>query len=57
MERRFVHMPVGRFGTLEEFAAAAAYLASDDAGFVTASSFPLNGGILGGFTVSTGTVY
>lgn len=50
-ERRFVHMPLGRFGTVEELAATAAYLASDDAGFVTASSFPLNGGIPNAFTV------
>ena len=28
--RRFVHMPMGRFGTLDELAATAAYLASDD---------------------------
>nr|WP_321985785.1 SDR family oxidoreductase [uncultured Lichenicoccus sp.] len=51
--RRFVHMPMGRFGTLEELAATAAYLASDDAGFVTAASFPINGGIPGAFTVAT----
>ena len=49
--RRFTHMPMGRFGTLEELAATAAYLASDDAGFVTAASFPLNGGISIAFTV------
>ncbi|TLU70884.1 SDR family oxidoreductase [Lichenicoccus roseus] len=50
--RRFVHMPMGRFGTVEEFAATIAYLASDDSGFVTASSFPLNGGIPAAFTVA-----
>jgi NAD(P)-dependent dehydrogenase (short-subunit alcohol dehydrogenase family) len=49
--RRFIHMPLGRFGTVDELAATAAYLASDDAGFVTAGSFPLNGGIPGAFTV------
>ncbi|MDR3461774.1 MAG: SDR family oxidoreductase [Beijerinckiaceae bacterium] len=52
--RRFVHMPMGRFGTIEELAATAAYLASDDAGFVTAASFPINGGIPGSFTVAAG---
>ena len=52
--RRFIHMPMGRFGTVEEFAATVAYLASDDAGFVTAPSFPLNGGIPGAFTVAPG---
>ena len=50
--RRFTHMPMGRFGTLEELAATVAYLASDDAGFVTASIFPINGGIPGAFTVA-----
>ena len=49
--RRFTHMPMGRFGTLDELAATAAYLASDDSGFVTASTFPLHGGIPSAFTV------
>lgn len=49
--RRFRHMPMGRFGTMEEFTATAAYLASDDAGFVTAATFPINGGIPNAFTV------
>jgi NAD(P)-dependent dehydrogenase (short-subunit alcohol dehydrogenase family) len=49
--RRFTHMPLGRFGTLDEIAGTVAYLASDDSGFVTASEFPINGGIPGGFTV------
>lgn len=49
--RRFTRMPMGRFGTLDELTATAAYLASDDAGFVTATSFPLNGGIPQAFTV------
>ncbi len=52
-ERRFVHMPLGRFGTVDELAATAAYLASDDAGFITASNFPLNGGIPNAYTVPT----
>jgi NAD(P)-dependent dehydrogenase (short-subunit alcohol dehydrogenase family) len=49
--RRFAHMPMGRLGTLDELAATVAYLASDDAGFVTASVFPINGGIPAAFTV------
>lgn len=53
-ERRFTHMPMGRFGTLDELAATAAYLASDDSGFVTASAFPITGGIPGAFTVASG---
>jgi NAD(P)-dependent dehydrogenase (short-subunit alcohol dehydrogenase family) len=50
-DRRFQHMPFGRFGSLDELAGTIAYLASDDAGFVTASSFPIDGGIQAAFTV------
>lgn len=49
--RRFIHYPVGRFGTLDEIAGTVAYLASDDSGFVTGSAFPLDGGITSAFTV------
>jgi NAD(P)-dependent dehydrogenase (short-subunit alcohol dehydrogenase family) len=51
VQRRFIHYPMGRFGSLEELAGTVAYLASDDAGFVTASVFPVNGGIPNAFTV------
>jgi NAD(P)-dependent dehydrogenase (short-subunit alcohol dehydrogenase family) len=43
--RRLVHIPMGRFGQAAEIAAAAAFLASDDASFVTASTFLVDGGI------------
>jgi NAD(P)-dependent dehydrogenase (short-subunit alcohol dehydrogenase family) len=43
--RRLVHVPMGRFGEPEEIAAAAAFLASDDASFVTAATFLVDGGI------------
>ncbi len=43
--RRLVHIPMGRFAEPEEIAAAAAFLASDDASFVTASTFLVDGGI------------
>jgi 3-oxoacyl-[acyl-carrier protein] reductase len=39
-------LPVGRFGDENEVAAAAVYLASDQAGFVTGSTLDLNGGRL-----------
>jgi NAD(P)-dependent dehydrogenase (short-subunit alcohol dehydrogenase family) len=42
---------MGRFGTPEEYAGTVAYLASDDSGFVTGCSFPLNGGITTAFSV------
>jgi NAD(P)-dependent dehydrogenase (short-subunit alcohol dehydrogenase family) len=50
-ERRFRHIPMGRFATPEEIAAAAAYLASDDAGYTTGSVLPVHGGIPGAYTV------
>ncbi len=44
-ERRLVHVPMGRFAEPEEMAAAVAFLASDDAGFITATAFVVDGGI------------
>jgi NAD(P)-dependent dehydrogenase (short-subunit alcohol dehydrogenase family) len=51
MARRFVHYPMGRFGTPQELAGTVAYLASDDAGFITGAAFPVDGGITSAFTV------
>jgi NAD(P)-dependent dehydrogenase (short-subunit alcohol dehydrogenase family) len=43
--RRLVHIPMGRFAEPREIAAAAAFLASDDSSFITASAFVVDGGI------------
>ena len=48
-ERRLVHVPAGRFAQPEEIAAAVAFLASDDASFVTAANFLVDGGITGAY--------
>ena len=47
--RRLVHIPMGRFGEATEIAAAAAFLASDDSSFMTASTFLVDGGISGAY--------
>jgi NAD(P)-dependent dehydrogenase (short-subunit alcohol dehydrogenase family) len=47
--RRLVHIPMGRFGEASEIAAAAAFLASDDSSFMTASTFLVDGGISGAY--------
>lgn len=47
--RRLVHIPMGRFGEPEEMASAVLFLASDDASFVTASTFLVDGGLSGAY--------
>ena len=46
--------PLKRFGTVEEVAAVAVMLASDEAGYVTGSEFNIDGGLLAGSAGSPG---
>ncbi len=43
--RRLVHLPMGRFAEPREIALGALFLASDDASYVTASTFLVDGGL------------
>jgi acetoacetyl-CoA reductase len=45
LEKRILPLiPVGRLGEPEEIARTVAFLAADDAGFITGSTFSVNGG-------------
>ena len=43
--RRLIHVPMGRFAHASELANAALFLASDEASYVTATTFMVDGGI------------
>ena len=38
--------PIGRMGTVQEIAALALYLCSDEAGFITGNDYPIDGGFI-----------
>jgi NAD(P)-dependent dehydrogenase (short-subunit alcohol dehydrogenase family) len=45
MERRLIHVPMGRFARAKEIAHGALFLASDDSSYVTGSTFLVDGGL------------
>jgi len=47
------HVPMGRYGTPEDIAAAAVYLAGDDSGYVTGHTLVVDGGFMAGGLLPT----
>jgi NAD(P)-dependent dehydrogenase (short-subunit alcohol dehydrogenase family) len=45
LERRMVHVPMGRFAQAQEIAQGALFLASDDSSYVTGATFLVDGGL------------
>jgi NAD(P)-dependent dehydrogenase (short-subunit alcohol dehydrogenase family) len=45
LNRRLVHIPIGRFGEAREIAQAVAFLASDESTYITGSTFLVDGGV------------
>jgi NAD(P)-dependent dehydrogenase (short-subunit alcohol dehydrogenase family) len=52
MQRLVAETPLRRFGTVEEVAAVAVLLASDEATYITGSEFTVDGGLLAGSAAS-----
>ncbi len=48
------YMPMGRLGRVEEVAAVALFLASDEASFVTGAAYPVDGGISAAYVIDDG---
>jgi NAD(P)-dependent dehydrogenase (short-subunit alcohol dehydrogenase family) len=48
--RRLVHVPSGRFASVDEIAGAALFLASDESSYVNATAFMVDGGISQAYT-------
>jgi NAD(P)-dependent dehydrogenase (short-subunit alcohol dehydrogenase family) len=53
-ERRLVHIPMGRFGTPEEIAQGALFLASDESSWMTGQSLVIDGGITAAYVTPEG---
>ena len=50
--RRFVHLPMGRLAEAKEIAAAALFLASDEASYVNGTTFLVDGGTAGAYVTA-----
>lgn len=53
-QRRLVHVPMGRFGQASEIAAAAVFLASDAASYVTGQDIRVDGGLTAAYVTPEG---
>jgi len=53
-ERNRAHMPMGRLGLPDEIAAAAAYLVSDEASYITGQAVNVDGGLTGAYLCPQG---
>ena len=51
-ERRLIHIPMGRFGLVEEIAEAAVWLASDESSYTTGAEFMVDGGITAAYVTA-----
>lgn len=52
IQRRLVHVPMGRFGKADEMANAVTFLASDQASYITGTNFTVDGGITSSYVTS-----
>ena len=53
-ERRLVHIPMGRFGEVDEMVNGALFLASDESSYMTGQSLLVDGGITSAYTTPEG---
>lgn len=53
-QRRLVHIPMGRFGSPDEIARGALFLASDDSSWMTGQSLIIDGGITAAYVTPEG---
>jgi NAD(P)-dependent dehydrogenase (short-subunit alcohol dehydrogenase family) len=52
LERRLVHLPMGRLAQAREIAQGALFLASDDASYVTGATFLVDGGLTAAYVTA-----